>query len=162
MAKKSFNISNLRTDGQQEVEGVWVETGVGDSAFRIARFNNPQYRAYVAKHTKPLQLAAGFGQPIDPEKLEEIVSNAIAETILLDWRDIEEETPVLDANGVPVVNEDGTPATSLTPVPFSKATARRFLNDIPDFQELVITHARNASNFRANATRATMGNLSNG
>ena len=109
--QKGVPFSRFKTDTKKEEEGVWVKYEGGVS-LKIARLNNPKYKEYSLKRSKPhlRRLQAGT---IDGDVAEDIMKDAIANTVLLDWKGL------LDEKG----NE----------IPFSQEKAREQFDEAHDF-----------------------------
>jgi hypothetical protein len=85
-----MKISQFKTNTQKEVDGVWVDLGQG-ARIKVARLGNPKYKAYFSKATKPYrhQLRAGT---LSDEVAERILAECMAETVLLGWEGLEDES----------------------------------------------------------------------
>ncbi len=121
------------TNAQAERDGAWVDLGEG-AAIRVARFNNPRHKTLRERLLRPYRglLLAGRDLPEDVE--DRIAIDCLAETILLDWRGIE------DGQG--------------QPMSYDVETARSLLTSLRDFRETVAWHALQAETFRAAETQA--------
>lgn len=87
-----MDISKYKSNPKKEQEGVWVE--VGDASFKIARMNNIAYRKLLAEKMKPHR-AAVQANNLDMDVLIKIMAETVAETIILDWKNLTDD-------GVPV------------------------------------------------------------
>lgn len=87
-------LSSLRIDAGKDLEGVWTSYAVGIE-LKIARLGNPNYRAYMRKIGRPHKAQLRHGL-MDDDKLEMLSKEALAHTVLLDWRNVE------DDNGTPI------------------------------------------------------------
>lgn len=105
MAKK-FDLSGCSVDTALETEGVWRDIGDG-ATLKIARLNNPKYTACFNRLIRPFrrQIQAGT---LAESKQAELMAEALAETVLLDWKGVYAEDAEL---------------------PYSKQEARRILAD---------------------------------
>jgi hypothetical protein len=112
------------TDRRKEQEGVWKQ--IGDAEVKIARANNPKYRAALAKYIKEF-VPAGMKTQTDDPNLEKATIYAMADAILLDWKGIAVKGEVLEP---------------------SVENARRILTEYPDFREVISQIALDADNFR--------------
>jgi len=122
------NIESIKTDLQKETEGVWVNFEVG-IRLKIARARNAAYRESMRKIMEPHRKTIREGG-MDIEDLEDLLRQVRAETILLDWENIE------DKNG--------------NPITYSSKQALEFFNDpeLRDFYTFVITQSENMENFK--------------
>jgi hypothetical protein len=84
-----MKLSQLRLDSDTEINGVWVDYAEGIQ-FKIARLGNPAFRRYMRKLGKPLR-AQMRHDVLDDETLESLSKEAIAHTVLLDWRNVEDD-----------------------------------------------------------------------
>lgn len=121
-----MKISRFATDLGLEEEGVWVDIGEG-AQLKVARVGNPRYRSRVRELSKPYKRQ--IRADILPEDMsDEIVLRAFSETILLDWKGIE------DDNG--------------EPIPYSHENAYELLKGLRDFRTLVADVAQEQETFR--------------
>ena len=121
-----MKISKFATDLDLEEKGTWVDIGEGGQIL-VARIGNPAYREKMRHLSKPYQ--SQIRQGTLPEDLnDEIFLKAIVETILLDWKGIE------DDNG--------------KEIKYSKDAAMKLLLGLRDFRDLVIEIARSQATFR--------------
>lgn len=102
------------TDKKKETDGIWKDMGDGLS-MRIARMNNANYRKRFQVLTKPHQRALRKDR-LSEDIAEKIMIQCLAETIVLDWKGVEE-------NG--------------KEIPFSVENATRILTEYPDLREYV-------------------------
>jgi len=118
-----FDLEKLATDPRKEEDGVWKPI-TGDAQVKVARANNPKYRAALMKYQKKF-----CGLVIDPtsEEFEKAVIYAMAEAILVDWENL---------------------AIKGELIPYSVENAIKILTEYPDFKELVSSYAMDADNFR--------------
>ena len=124
-----------KTDEDKEVEGAWVPLSA-TARIKVARMGNTRYRECMRKKSAPYR-QSGIANTIPPEVLEQIVREAVAETILVDWKGI---------------------TTDGTDVPYSKDTSLKFCTDLKDFYNLVLTAADNMETFRVNGQAVLVGN----
>lgn len=122
-----MKIDLLRTSAVKELTGVWVDIGDGGQLL-IARANNIKYLARYRELTKPYwsQIRS---DTLPLEELARIHVECLAETVLLNWKGIEEGNPSVD-------------------VPYSLAKAIEFLTKIADFRQLVTSIADQQYRFR--------------
>lgn len=116
-----------QTDETKEVEGVWVPISV-TAKIKVARMSNPRYRQCIKLLTAPFRVA-GINEQIPPDVYQQMVRKAVAETILVDW--------------------DGLTADG-QPVPYSKDMALKYITDLKDFYDFVLTAADSMETFRMN------------
>lgn len=120
-----MDLSEFDVSDSLSVEGQWVEVGKSAS-LRIARLNNEKYRDFIKKKSKPYRSAMRAGT-IDEDLMTEIVVQAMARTILLDWKGLTEK-------GVEVL--------------YSVEKAESLLRDKEPFRDLVTSLANDASLFQ--------------
>lgn len=118
--KKEFG-----TDSKKEVEGVWEDFGDGLEV-KIARIGNPIYQKAFQKISKPHKKAIRRGTLRD-EKAEELLIEAMAKAIVLDWKGLE---------------EDGKE------VPYNHNNCVKILTEYKDFREQVSEFATEIEAFR--------------
>lgn len=126
-----MKMSDLKTDLVLEENGSWVDYDETTS-FKIARLGNPAFRARYDHAIKPHRRQIQQ-KTFSDAKLESILLDVMAETVLLDWKGL-----VDDAG-----NE----------VLFTKAKAREYL-EIRDFREWITGNAGEMENFKAEADAA--------
>ena len=102
------------TNKKDEQEGKWEDFGEGLSV-KIARMGNPNYSKKFREIAKPYQKSIRRGT-LGEQKSEELLIQAMADTILLDWKGLEE-------NG--------------KPVKFTREEAIRVMTEYPDFRDAV-------------------------
>jgi hypothetical protein len=130
------SILELATDKALETEGVWVDIGNGVEV-RVARIGNPAYRARMKKLGKPYRhLLRDDESELPDGLLEKLTVDAIAHTVLLDWR------------GPAMVDGEGQP------IPFSPEKAVELLTGIDWFRERVEEAARMRETFRRREVEA--------
>lgn len=136
-----MNIAKFKTDGALENEGVWLEVGDGLS-LRVARIGNRKHSELWTKlNADPKIVRMASLGTIPDEEYERMLIEAMAETILLDWKGL--------------TDGDGEAAVE---IPFSKAKAKEVLK-LRDFRQLVHRMAAEAGNFRAEQVEAAAGEL---
>ncbi len=118
--KKEFG-----TNVKKEVEGVWCDFGEGCECL-IARTGNPENRKAFEKIARPHRKRVRRGTLSD-EVAEKISIQVTAESILLDWKGIE---------------EDGKP------VKYSAKNAIKLLTAYRDFREQVNEFADDMNMFK--------------
>lgn len=134
--KKGFRFSNFQTDESLESEGVWIDYTSG-FRLKLARIGCPEYKEYMIKHGKPHVRGIEKGH-VDNDVAEQLLKNAIAETIIKDWEGL------LDEND--------------KEIPYSKETAKKLLETAHDFYEEVYELAKDREFFKAEETEGTVKN----
>lgn len=124
------------TDPELELNGVWVELGQGARA-KLARTGNDKYNKRMDALMRPHRRQLRIGQ-MDDGVFDQILIRVIAETVLLDWENI----------------EDGG-----TPVPYSKENAIKYLTDFKDFRNMIAEIANEMETFRAVEVEESAKNL---
>tara|TARA_R110000787_G_scaffold42303_6_gene103997 strand:+ start:904 stop:1302 length:399 start_codon:yes stop_codon:yes gene_type:complete len=80
-------LTTIRVDAEKEVKGVWTKWEHGVELL-IARLNNPLFqlkvRELTVSHTKEIRLGTFDG-------MEEVSRVAVASTVLLGWKSIEDD-----------------------------------------------------------------------
>ncbi|GAI86252.1 unnamed protein product [marine sediment metagenome] len=122
------NIESIKTDLKKETEGVWVDFEVG-IRLKIARARNVAYRESMRKIMEPRRKTIREGG-MELEELQDLVKQVQAETVLLDWENIEDK----DGNSIKHSSEQ----------------ALAFFNDpeLRDFYTFVVTQSENMENFK--------------
>lgn len=88
-----MDISKIKTNPEAESKGAWVPFG-GGTMFRIARIDNSEYVKMVSKALKTQKRAAKTGS-LDDGFVLDVMNKAIAEHILLDWKNLtDDEKPL--------------------------------------------------------------------
>jgi len=106
------NLNSIKTDLEKMVKGVWTPF-IEDIELCIASVNSPLYKDARKRALQPYLRQIRLGT-LDTDKVLDIIKPAVAEHLLLDWKNIEE-------NG--------------KKIPYSKAKAIEFLSD-PSLAEL--------------------------
>ena len=113
------------TDATKETEGVW-ESLSEDVKIKVARIGNPNYQKVLQRLMRPHRRAVRRGT-VDDSVIEQCVTKAIAETVLLDWEGLEEDGKKLI---------------------YSRAEAERLLTSFREFREQVTEIASEIEAFR--------------
>lgn len=138
-----MDLRNFAIDIKAETEGVWLPCG--DAQLKIGRLNSPAYKEAFAKAARPFSALAKAGILKDQDA-RNIVAEALAKTVLLDWKN-------LKLDGVEL--------------PYSQAKAQELLSnpEFDSFVKLVNDLAENEANFRQEEISKEMGepeNISSG
>lgn len=120
-----MDLDSYSVDDKLSVEGKWVPISA-TAKLRIARLNNEPYREFIRKKLKPYKSAMRAGS-LDDSLMTEVVIQAMARHILLDWEGLKESGAELK---------------------YSLETCERILRDKEQFRELVAALANDADLFR--------------
>lgn len=121
-----MKLNALKQNVDKEQSGVWVEYEGTEVSFLIARMNNPRYTEKIRKATK---VGRGMRFRKAEDVTDKLVLEAVAETILLDWKGLEDE--------------------SGKPIPFSTSAAMEILSD-PQYRDVynfILMFASDRENF---------------
>jgi len=127
-----MDLCRFKSDRSAEDDGVWVAldgSAAGDGAsVKLARIGNRRYREAMQRRMKPYRRALRAGT-LEDATAERITAEVLAETVLLDWRDLE-----LDG----------------TPLAYSPERARELLLDpaLRDFRDLIVEMASDIELYR--------------
>ncbi len=121
-----MKFSELCTDPEKENEGIWSDLGAGFEVL-VARTGNKNYKRLVAKLSKP-HVQAFKARTIEGEVLEEITMEAIAKTVLLDWKNLQ--------------GDDGKD------IPYSPEKAVELFKKSGDFYNMVCEIGADRTNFQ--------------
>jgi hypothetical protein len=121
-----MKISTFATDLDAEENGVWVDIGDGGQLL-VARLGNPKYQKFLREISKPFKSSIRR-KTISEDKSDELMLKAFSNTILLDWKGIE---------------DDKGKAIKYTP-----DAAYQLLHDLKDFRNLVTELATEQQVFR--------------
>jgi len=118
------------TDTDLESEGKWFD--IGDNAsIKVARFGNERHKKTLLKLREPYKALLLRGGQIPDDVNDGIVTESMANTILVDWKGMYDQ----DNNEIPFSVEAASQAFSL----------------YKDFLELVSNLSLNAANYRVTA-----------
>lgn len=122
------NIESIKTSEDKEENGVWVDFAEGIS-LKIARARNPKYQELLRNLIEPKRVEIR-NDKVSIEDLNGVLLQVRAKTILLDWKDIED-------------NEG-------KPISYSPEKALEFFKDpeLRDFYEFVVVISENADQFK--------------
>jgi hypothetical protein len=122
------NINAVKTDLNKEENGTWIEFALG-IRLKIARARNPRYQERLRELTDPHRKDIREDKA-DLKQMAKILKKVRAETILLDWENIEDE--------------------SGQPIPYSSEKALEFFNDneLKDFYSFVVLSSEQIDNFK--------------
>lgn len=125
------SINRFRTDKRKETGGVWVPFEAGISLL-IARMPNTNFEQKVRELAAP-HMEATRSDTISDELNVSITREAVAHTVLLDWK------------GVTESDEEGSPD-----VPYTPELGVKYFNDdeLGDFYRFVVTSGRNSEQYR--------------
>lgn len=123
------------TSEKLENEGVWVPMGDGCQV-KIARAGNKENRELIKRLVAPHKVALRNNR-LPEDTLDTLTIEAMATTILLDWKGME---------------EDGKP------VPYTKENAVRLLTDYKDFRDQVSASSTEMALFQAEEAAAATKN----
>lgn len=123
------------TSDKLENEGVWIDLGEG-AAIKVARAGNRANQRLLRKLAAPHRVALRSGKLPD-DVMERITVQAMAETILIDWKNIEFEG---------------------RPLAYSVENATRVLSALKDFRDYVADQAADMSHFQAEREEAAAKN----
>ena len=130
-----MDLDRFQTNEAAETEGVWVD--LSDTArVKVARLNNPRYQAHVQAAMKPYRHQVRAGTLPD-SVLEKITIEAMASTILLDWK------------GVTRAGKE---------LKYSSKAATEALTELRDFRECIAEIAQSAEMYRQQAVEDASGN----
>ena len=132
-----MKISNFSTDSNLELNGVWLDIGLG-AKLLIARDGNPAYVKEFRKHMDQFQTTFQR-ENLTEDEAQKILISVTAKTILLDWEGIDDE--------------DGNP------IPYSEDQAIKLLTEYKDFRTLVETLSKNSKNYKDQRTREVIDNI---
>jgi hypothetical protein len=133
--EKGMRLSDFKTDLKAEEEGVWVPYG-GGFEVKLGRIGNRRFKEFMMKKGKPHMRKLSSGS-MDLDIADTLMRDAIAETILLDWKGL--------------LDDDGKP------IPFSKEEAKKALA-IEDFYKEIFAMAQERELFSLKDDEAAQGN----
>lgn len=136
-----MNLARVRTDKQAAENGRWFE--FHGSRFLIAAANTPAYRRALERIANPNKRRVNTD---DEDALDRVTVEILADVVLKDWE------------GVTDLNADGEEV----PVPFSKAIARKVLEESMEFRQFVERTAFAAANFIQEREAADQADLKSG
>jgi len=112
-----MDLNIYKTDRKKEVDGVWQK--IGDADIKVARANNPKYKTALNKYLRKY-VPPGAKTEDSEVFIEKATIEAMAESILVDWKNIAIDGEILEP---------------------SKENAVRILTEFPDFREIVSSFA---------------------
>jgi hypothetical protein len=118
-----MDLKKTKTDPKAEREGVWIQNE--DARFKIARMRNPAALAAFQEKTRFLR-----GR-IPDAKQEEIMTEVMAEHILIGWENVTIGGDVLD---------------------YSREAAAMVLKEFPEIRAFVFDESQKVENFLAETT----------
>ena len=125
------------TDPKKEQEGVWRDDIGGDIRMKIARIGNPNYQKRFQTLSKPHRRAIRRGTLPD-DIAEKLLIQCLAETIVLDWENVQYE------------GED---------LPYSVENAVRLLTDIPELRNIINDIANELEGYQTEDDEEAVENL---
>ena len=133
--------SLFETDSSKEVQG--FELTLYDGDFEIvcilarAGGSNKRFANRLSALLKPYERAMRSGSLSD-EKSAEIMSQALAETVVVDWKNVQDR----EGNDLPCTVEN----------------VKQILMDLPELRQVVFDESQNHANFAAEQTEENAGN----
>ena len=127
-----FNFGDLMVDEGVSKDGVWVDFYSG-SQLKIASTNTPSYKSKLTKLARANKLILDDSTPDNYEAVQKITTEALATTVLLDWR------------GIHWPNPDGTVTYNIAYTP--KLGMQALLRS-DKFRDFVTEEAGRVSNFK--------------
>lgn len=128
---------HFKTDELKEREGIWEDLGEGAKVL-IARIGNKNYTEAYRKVPKGVRRMIERGALMD-SKVDDLICELIAATILLDWKEIEMSGKV---------------------VKYSPENAKKLLLELPEFREFIWEIANDFQRFHDEGTDADAKNSS--
>jgi len=118
----SFNLDDIRTDADLELNGFWYS--IGDAKLKIARLGNLNYRRVMRE-----KLPDYLRETVDEDLRDKLIGEVIGATLLVGWEDLLENGKEL---------------------PYSKRTAIRLMTspEYKDLRDFVVEQANTADNYR--------------
>ena len=122
------NIESIKTSIEKENNGVWVDFAEGIQ-LKIARASNPKYKELLRDFMEPKRKDRREDK-LDLEDLATLFIEIRAKTILLDWKNIEDN--------------DGKS------IPYSSEKAMEFFKDpeLKDFYDFVVVVSESANHYK--------------
>lgn len=130
-----MDLKDLRNSPELEAEGVWQPAG-GDTEILVARWGNPRSTRLFQSLTRPYRRQIDNGT-MDPKKQTEILCKVVAQTILLDWKNLREDGVELE---------------------YSTDEAFRVLQEYDELLQLVRDYAEDAEAYRERELEESEGN----
>lgn len=123
------NLDGLfKTSESIETNGIWmtISDDIGFLVKRFGGYNSPKVKAATSKFYKPYaRLIENGTLPIEKEK--EIMTKIFVDASLIDWKGIEIDGVI---------------------TPFSKEVAIKFLLELPELAESLISYASDTKNYK--------------
>jgi len=129
-----MRIGEFAFNKELEVEGRWVEEIEG-LRLKIARLNNPPYKAYIRKNGRRISKANGR---MDFDAADEIAKKAFSKFILLGWENLQDD----EGNDIP----------------YSSEKALELMTEYDEFYSMITEHASNAEAYKQNEMESDSGN----
>lgn len=121
-----FEFTEIETDTQKEIEGVW-RPYKGEAQLLIARLNNERYRSLLRRKVKSNRAVLDNEDDLADKVGEQVMLEAMSKTILLGWKNIA-------INGKEVV--------------YSPDLALKMLTQSREFRETVRNYAEDSEAYR--------------
>ena len=125
------------TDSVKEQEGVWRNDIAGDIRVKIARIGNPLYQKRFQALSKPHRRALRRGTLSD-DVAEKLMIRCLAETIVLDWENVEYKGKKL---------------------PYSFDNVTMLLTEVPEFRNIINDIANELEGFQAEEDEEAVENI---
>lgn len=126
---------NYGTDPVLENEGKWVTLGE-EASVKVARIGNKANRALLKKLLAPHKIAIR-NEKLSDDIWEKITIEAMAETILLDWKGFKDDGKL---------------------VPYSRENAIKYLTEYKDFREQISGLSNELALFQTESEAAALKN----
>lgn len=121
-----MDLSTFKTDKTKETEGTWFDVDADGTAVLVARSGNKKYNKLLEKLVKPHRHALR-SRNVPDELIEKLMAEAMAGTILLDWK------------GFTLEGKD---------LPYSQSTAKEMLQAYPDFRKMIDEFSNDINSFK--------------
>ncbi|MGD2065551.1 MAG: hypothetical protein PVI43_00090 [Candidatus Bathyarchaeota archaeon] len=123
----AFDVSKGKRDRSKEVEGAWLHLDK-ETKFLVARANNPEYKAFIAKNYRENESL--INSPVHTDEADKVADSAMLEAtatfILKGWEGV----------------TDAGKAVKYTP-----ALAIKMLEEHDDIRQLIEDFSKNRSNY---------------
>lgn len=132
-------IGTMMSDSKKESDGVWLRYRDTDVKMRIARIGNPRFEAEQRRLKREAREQHDGGE-LSERQARDIIAPAVAEFIVLDWENLE--------------NEDGSK------IPYSREKCVELLRnpELHDLYDWIVASASNRDNYAKSVARAAAKN----